>query len=177
MFFAMDWKKEFEIPLIGIKSSVRDIEYVLDPSFFKHYESEDCEQGNFKVNLTIERRPYIIEMFFTLKGSVEVSCDRCLEEIKLPAQSEFKLMLKSSEEFSDDDVDVWFIPRDTSSINIADLLYEYAVLSIPIIKVYDCESESEPPCNSDILNLGNEYQSENHDNPFSKVLKNIKINK
>jgi uncharacterized metal-binding protein YceD (DUF177 family) len=177
MFFAMDWKKEFEIPLIGIKSSVRDIEYVLDPNFFSHYESEDCKRGHFNVNLVIEKRPYIVELFFKLRGAIETNCDRCLEKIKLPAESEFTLMLKPSEEFSDEEVDVWFIPKDASSINVADLLYEYAVLSIPIIKVYDCEKESEPPCNFEMLDFGVEPQEENHDNPFSKVLKNIKINK
>jgi hypothetical protein len=30
-------------------------------------------------------------------------------------------------------------------------MYEFAVLSLPITNVYDCQEDSEPPCNFEVL--------------------------
>ena len=60
--------------------------------------------------------------------------------------------------------------------SLAQYAYEYMVLSIPMIKVYACETEAEPPCDEAMLDyLDRAEPTEDHtDHPLRDAFKGWK---
>jgi uncharacterized metal-binding protein YceD (DUF177 family) len=89
---------------------------------------------------------------------------------------ENRLVVKySREEKESEDADVIYIHPEVDKLNMAPFAYEYALLALPIIKVYDCEAEEEPPCDEEMLTyLDAQENGETDapaDNPFRDALK------
>jgi hypothetical protein len=63
--------------------------------------------------------------------------------------------------------------------NVAQLIYEFVLLSIPPRKVYDCEAEETRPCDMKALELLEAQEASESDdqteNPFKEALKNIDL--
>ncbi|MEY3240392.1 MAG: hypothetical protein RIR11_1830 [Bacteroidota bacterium] len=169
----------YSLPIQGLKDGLHKYKYVLDGSFFQHFDASPIGESEIEVEVELDMRPNMIVIDFILSGWISASCDRCSADIQLPIDSDQVLFVKYSEENEEDDDEVIFISRDAPSFNLAKYLYEFSVLSLPITNVYDCESEEEPPCNTDVLQfLGNHGGSEGDDPPPDSsiwdALKNIK---
>ena len=62
---------------------------------------------------------------------------------------------------------------------MAQFAYEYIVLAVPMVRVYDCELENPPVCDFEMLDFLKKQQEaddagESSDNPAWKELKNWK---
>jgi uncharacterized protein len=144
----------YSIPIQGLKIGIHRYNYHLDRDFFRHFEDAPFENADIGVTLQIEKRSDMFLLDFVLQGTVDAICDRCTAAIHLPVGDERQLVVKygESEGLVDDD-EVLFISRDAWELNVAPYLYEFTVLALPMTNTYDCESEAEPPCNQDILQL------------------------
>ncbi|HEX5624614.1 MAG TPA: hypothetical protein VFX48_01250, partial [Saprospiraceae bacterium] len=60
------------------------------------------------------------------------------------------LFIKNGEE-TETDPDLIYLPMDQTELKLADVLYDYVCLSLPLRQVVDCENMSNPPCNRDVL--------------------------
>lgn len=168
--------KHFSIPIRGLKNGSHMYQYNIDDEFLAQFENEAIKSGQLHLELELEKKSDHSELIFNINGYIGTECDRCTSEIELNIADQHKLLIKyDAEERLEDEV--WFITQDTPEINIAKILYEFISLSVPMIKTYNCEDDNYPPCNMEVLNkLGiEETQEEDGNNPFSKVLKNIKL--
>jgi uncharacterized metal-binding protein YceD (DUF177 family) len=72
---------------------------------------------------------------------------------------------------------VIFIPADTTTFDVSQLVYELLVISVPLVKVYDCQDTENPPCNFALLQkLKGESEQEGQSrfsDPRWDILKNI----
>src|SRR5690606_39645092 len=89
-------------------------------------------------------------MDFHKEAHKSTACDRCLIHIELPIETEYRLIVKYGEG-NDDDVDVVYIPNGLTTLDVSQYVYEYIVLSLPLVKQYDCEYEQPSPCNVEVL--------------------------
>jgi len=114
-------------------------DWVIDGSFFSMYEMSEISDAKIDVQLTLMKHSDFLELHFAFCGWVEVSCDRCLEPLKLDISSEAQMYVKfddhAGEEDSEDN-DVIILPYDEDRLNVAQYLYEYAHLSIPIRRIH-----------------------------------------
>ena len=78
----------------------------------------------------------MIQMFFHVEGTVELTCDRSLELFDHPVSFETKMIFKYGDEEKELSEDVMVILKDTQTINIADLLYEFIGLEVPMKKLH-----------------------------------------
>ncbi len=145
-----DPMKHLSIPYKGLNDGKHELVFEVTDTFFDHYDNKVINNGHFAIKVEIDKRPRITETLWTIEGKTKVNCDRCLEKINLPIQGAYRLLIKLSEEETSDD-EVMYISPDASVIKISDLIYEYIVLSVPTIKVYDCEEENPQPCNLEVL--------------------------
>jgi uncharacterized metal-binding protein YceD (DUF177 family) len=77
-----------------------------------------------------------MELTFHVQGSVELTCDRSLELFWHPLSFTERMIYKyGSREEELDDL-VMMITRDTPSINVAQLLYEFILLALPAKKIH-----------------------------------------
>lgn len=168
----MDVLSHFLIPLKGLKDGKHHLQFEVDNDFFRHFENEEIDNGHFKVTLELEKKPGVSELLFHLEGFSRMPCDRCLEEIKLPISGDFKMLLKYGDEESNEEV--IFIDPETPHFSVAELIYEYILLSIPMIKIYNCEEDNPRPCNVEVLEkLEEEAEHAEKSNTIWDALKGI----
>ena len=174
----MDALAAYDIPVSGLKNGVHLFDYQLDSAFFGHFPNSLITEGNFEVQLVFEKRVDLYELQFSFTGEMATTCDRCLAPIRFPLAGTNCLLVKFSDEPSDDE-DILYIPAKSEKLNVAPYLYEYIGLKVPFVKTYDCATEAEPPCDTEMLkHLDDNQPSDSapaEDNPAWDALRNIKF--
>ena len=158
----MNVLSHFSVPYKGLGDGIHHLNFTVDSAFFKEFEDSHIDNGNFNVDVELDKRHDHSILFFTIKGKTRTSCDRCLSQIHLPIQGNFELHVKAGENEESND-EIMFIHPETSILNLAQVVYEFILLSVPIIKVYDCDIETNPPCNFDVLDKLNNEEEDSSD--------------
>ena len=141
----------YSLPIQGLKIGVHQYQYTLDSAFFACFEDSPLENAEVKVTVQLDKRSDMLLLDFQLEGSFETECDRCTAAIELPFENERQLIVKYGDGVEEEEDEVVFLNRETSEFNLAQYLYEFTVLSLPITNTYDCQNDPEPPCNFEIL--------------------------
>lgn len=142
----------FTIPVRGLRTGISEYDFVIDERFFAAFEVSPLEKGDVRVHLIFDKSPRMWVLDFAISGTVRTDCDRCLAPIDLPIEDRQQLIVKLSEQPDpDEDADVVFVDPETARFNVAQYVYEFIVLAMPLIKAYDCRSEANPPCDEDLL--------------------------
>jgi len=148
----------YSIAFKGLKEGKHDFDYHIGSSFFELFENSLVDQGDIRVTITLDKRNSYLSLELFLKGTVVLTCDRCLEPYDQPVQHKAVLFVKFSEEISEDGDDViWLHPEDYQ-INVSQTIYEYICLSIPLRHVHPSGKEGKSGCNPDMLKKIDEYR-------------------
>ena len=172
----MDALVHYSIPIKGLRHGVHQFDYQIDRLFFQQFESSPIEEGKIELRLNFDKRPDMYVLLFEFRGTVRTECDRCLEEIDLPLAGSHQLLVKFSEQEEIEEAEVVYINADAPRLNVAKYIYEFIVLALPMIKVYDCRSEEQPVCNEEMLrylNGNKEQEGSTGNNPVWDELKNL----
>lgn len=171
--------EQFSIPIKKIKSGIHQFDFQLDKTFFKSFKDSMVQDGTFNVQLEVDKRPDMFVLDFEFTGTVKTTCDRCLVDIDLPVEGKEQLIVKLAEEPSEED-EIIYITDRLIKFNVAKYIYEYVSLSLPIVKVYDCENDDPIPCNETILDIldpeEREEPEEKQVNPIWDELKKLNKN-
>lgn len=164
----------YSIPFSGLKDEMHLFDYQINKSFFECFPETLITDGNFQVHIEFDKKPNVVDLLIDFKGSVGVTCDRCLEMMKLPLNGQNQLLLKYSEE-PREEAEVIYISRDLEEINIAKYIYEFICLAIPLIKTHDLVPDIE--CDESMRSfLEIKDHSTPEDNQLWNQLKDIKLN-
>lgn len=147
----MDALKPFTIPFQGLKIGIHQFEFQIDSSFFTHFDDSAIKQGAVHLMMDLDKRLNMLVLDFKVNGAIKSECDRCLTSIDLPIKGEYQLHIKFSEEEREGNEEVVYILPTSSHIEIADYVYEFIHLSIPMRKLKpECETAPEE-CENNIL--------------------------
>lgn len=135
--------KEFDIEIFRLKNGKQSFEYELNDTFFALIEGSFLEKGKLKVTVMLDKSERLILSEFAIKGTVELICDRSLEPYDFEIDSHENLVFKFGEEFEEVSEDVIIIPRDLQKLNLAQYIYEFIGLSIPMKKIHPKYQENE----------------------------------
>jgi uncharacterized metal-binding protein YceD (DUF177 family) len=129
--------RTFDIEVIKFKEGRHVIDFEIGDSFFQNFEdNEIVRRGNLTVRVNLNKGANVIELDFEIKGTVQLTCDRSLELFDHPLDFTEKMIYKYGLEEQEIDEDVYMITRDTPSINVAQLIYEYILLALPAKKIH-----------------------------------------
>lgn len=161
---------QFDIPVYGLKPGLRRFEFEVDDEFFKAFEFNPIQTGNYKVIIDFDKRDNEFLLQFDIKGSFQSPCDRCLADIFVPSEIKKLIWVKYTDKDNEADLDedCIFIEKEAHWFNVAELINELIVLSIPIVKRYDCENDPDPKCDFKVLSYLE--QSENAEAPVNDIL-------
>ena len=123
-----------------------EYQYQLDNQFFLDLDAPEVQKGRVDVTLKVRKTSGIYQLDFHTEGMVVVVCDRCLDEMEQPIESDDRLRVKLGLEFSEDD-DMVVVPEEEGYINVAWFIYEFIALSIPMKHVH-----APGKCNKDMVN-------------------------
>jgi uncharacterized protein len=170
---------EYVIPFHGLKEEIKEFSYTAGTEFFEFYQNPEYSDGRLKVNISLLKNAQFIELKFKITGHIKVICDRCLEDLDYPVSINELIIIKFGDKYIELDDNVVIIPKEQTSINIAQYIYEFAILSIPFRRIHSEKNGATSGCNPEmikkIIEL-NSTKSEDLDPRWEK-LKKIKLNK
>jgi uncharacterized metal-binding protein YceD (DUF177 family) len=123
---------EFLIAFIGLKLGKHQFDFQINKTFFEHFEYDDFENCNIKVNVVLDKKSTHLEINFIQKGTVYVPCDVTDEMFDLPIKSKIKLVVQFGENFNNDNEELLILPHGEFQIDISQYIYEMVILSIPL---------------------------------------------
>lgn len=172
----MDGLVEYSIPIKGLRDGIHRFQFKIDRNFFKHFENSPVEQGQIDLTLTFDKRPDLYVLQFDFEGTIKTECDRCLETIDLPISGHQQLLVKFSFEEEAEEADVIYINPEDQKLDVSKFVYEFIILAIPIIKVYNCEDDEKRPCNEEMLRYLDEAAQEpaEEDEDFNPIWEELK---
>lgn len=149
----MDSLKEFDIEFVKLKEGSHEYDYVLDNKFFESQKSSLSSKG-VNVKLEFVKSINMFYLNFDFDGLVETECDRCLSDLSLPIKGKQSLIVKVTDKAMDDEDNIVYIGEADYKINVAQYLYEYLHLMLPIKKTCDLvEKECDTAVTSKITML------------------------
>lgn len=133
----MKFWKSFDIEIIKFKEGRHEIDFEIGDSFFQNFEdNEIVEKGKLTTRVIMDKGANVIELTFHIKGTVQLTCDRSLELFDHPLDFTEKMIYKYGGEEQEIDENVYMITRDTPTINVAQLIYEFILLALPAKKIH-----------------------------------------
>lgn len=127
---------DFNIDIIKLKDGSHDYQFEIGNSFFEAFDGELVENGSGKINLTLIKSERLIELNFDLNLKVGLVCDRSLDPFDYTIDESKGLILKYGEEEEEIDDEISVITRDKQRINIAQYIFEFVGLSIPMKRLH-----------------------------------------
>jgi len=173
--------KQFSIPFTGLKIGKHQFDFEIDNSFFDAYEYSLVKKGALKVTVELDKQETMLILKIRLKGTIRLECDKCLAEFDAPLDIAERQIVKFAEdELESDDLEIIILNKKESSIDIADILYEFITVSVPYIKI--CEQNGNgAKCDEEMIerleSLANPAQQEENTtsaDPRWEALKKLK---
>ncbi len=178
----MSWKSKYNIEFKGLEEGLHDYKIEIDNTFFEHFEESLVDNGEITVKITLEKRSAFLKIHLKIKGWLELTCDRCLDKYKQRVKQKTEFFVKFGEkEYEEGENVIWVLPQE-HHINLAQIIYEYTMLSIPLRHVHPKNKDGKRECNKEMLkNLKNYMHTENDEaetitDPRWDALKNLNNN-
>jgi uncharacterized metal-binding protein YceD (DUF177 family) len=148
---------KYDIAYKGLAEGKHEFDFQIDAKFFELFDESIVEQANVVAKVTFEKRSAILSLIFKIKGEVELVCDRCLEKYYQPVKQKYKVFIKFGDGQYEEGDDVLWISPAKHQFNIAQLLYEYIVLSIPYQHVHPKSKDGNSTCDQEMIKQLNKY--------------------
>ena len=173
----MSSRREFEIAFVGLKPGIHEFYYRITDKFFEAYQQQDFRHCEANVKLSLDKKNGFMLLKFEVGGKIEIVCDRCGNMLPMDLWDEFNILVKLAEEpdtmnEQEEDPDVYYIARGESHLRVADWIYEFINLSIPIQRMSKPEEMGGPYCNKEVLDMLNKLTVK-EDIPQSTVWKGL----
>jgi uncharacterized metal-binding protein YceD (DUF177 family) len=177
----MSHRREYEIAFVGLKPGIHEFDYEIGDKFFDEFQQQDFRNCRARVKLTLDKKNGFILLKFELGGQLEVTCDRCNNNLPIDLWDEFNIIVKIVDQpevmnEQEDDPDVYYISRGESHFSVENWIYEFINLSIPMHKTCNFENMDGPYCNKEaremLKKLGSDEDKK--ENPIWKGLEKFK---
>ncbi|MFK5880053.1 MAG: DUF177 domain-containing protein [Flavobacteriaceae bacterium] len=172
----MENLKEFNISFVGLKLGKHKFEYQIDKKFFEYFQYDEFHYSAIKVVLDFEKKSNMLNLGFEAKGNVTVACDVTNEPFELAVKGDLSIIVKFGDEFNNDNEELLILPYGTFELNVAQLIFEMIVLSIPTKRIHPGVEDG--TLQSDVLKKLEEYKVKKTEiDPRWAKLKEIQTNK
>lgn len=163
----------YNIAFRGLSQGKHIFEYEVDEQFFSEFEGGVVEEGLVKVCLTLEKQSALMILTFDFEGKVKVQCDRCLEMYEQPIDGSDQVFVKFGEKEFEDGDDVIWVGTTDHQLNVAQLIYEFICLAIPIKRIHPEDENGNSTCDPEMIEKLDKYivKEEDESNPIWNDLK------
>ena len=124
-----------KIDLKGLKEEESSLMFDLDDGYFEALDGADVKRGSLHVSVSIRKATGFFELLFHTEGTVIIPCDRCLDDMDQPVETDNRLIVKFGSEYSEED-DIIVVPEDEGILDTSWIIYEFVALVIPIRHVH-----------------------------------------
>ncbi|MBX3162925.1 MAG: DUF177 domain-containing protein [Bacteroidetes bacterium] len=143
-------KRQYIIRFGSLPVGLHEFEFEVNNKFFQTIENSEIEQADIQVKALLTKQNHLLQLHFTIAGTVGLECDRCIKYFDFPIETEENLVIKhgNPEESTDE---ILVIHEGQDEMDITHYLYEYITLAIPARRV-PCElDEDQFECDDEML--------------------------
>lgn len=159
----MDKLKDYSISFRGLKEGRHLFEYEIGASFFELFENPLIEKGTIKAVVELNKSSALLTLDFKINGEAETLCDNCLDPMFIPIENESKVYIKFGEDYDEPSEELIVLPHGEHEVNVAQLIYEFICIMLPIRHVHPEDEDGQTTCNQDMLNKLDEYLVEDEE--------------
>jgi uncharacterized metal-binding protein YceD (DUF177 family) len=135
----------------GLSIGAHHFEYTVDDAFFAEFEASEIHRGDVRVAADVLKQANGLTLDFRMEGDVEVVCDRCLGEFRMPVVWEGTLQIRFAEDPPESDGDVLWLHPSEHQVALAQYIYESIALSLPYQRVHPLDAEGRSTCDPEML--------------------------
>ena len=172
-------ERQFIIRLNGLEVGSHLYEFKVTDSFFETRDYSDIQGAKVNVAVELLKQNSIINLTFTLSGTLSVLCDRCTIPYDVEIDSVEKMHLRFGNPDEAHTEDVFVLPHGENELDISSPLFEFISLALPT-RLVPCEEDKNFKCDYETLNKLNDISVDETDpKPEDSVwnqLKNINFN-
>lgn len=140
-------KNQFVINLVSIKNNAETYDFQIDNELFENFDQDIVKKGAVNVRINLTKSELMVTMNFEISGSVNLICDKSLEEFDEELNSKNTIYFKYGDEDLELDVNLFQIDHKTVEIDVFTHIMEFILLEIPFRKIHpnlrDEDDESE----------------------------------
>ena len=137
--------KQYIISLPTLGEGHHEYEMKADGSFFAARGNDDVKEADVTAYVDIDVRHGAYKIGITCQGWIDIPCDRCLDPMRLDVDDDYDVTVRYGEEYDEKD-DLITIPEDETEFDLAPLIADTVLLSIPLRHVHpdgECTPEME----------------------------------
>jgi uncharacterized metal-binding protein YceD (DUF177 family) len=147
----------YNIEFKGLSEGQHEFDYQIGRSFFEHFENSLLDDGDVKVKIVLDKHSTFLEVHLSLGGTVVLTCDRCLGPYNQRIKGKASLFVKFGDIESEEGDDVIWLHPDDHLLNVAQLIYEYISVSIPLRHVHPVGKDGKEGCDPEMIKKLEEY--------------------
>ncbi len=178
----MERLRNYDIAFSGLKDGKHEFQFEINKKFFQLFDTEqEFTSPVIHAEVLMDKHSTFLEFNIHISGSVQLICDISNDDFSHPIENEIKVLVKFGSEYDDSDVDVITISDNAHAFNVAQLIYEDVMLSIPMKKVSPDLSEEYlqilkkfSPKDESFLESKAEKEEETEVDPRWEALKKLK---
>jgi len=164
----------FDIKISNLTDGTYDYSFEVNDEFLSCFEASQVKSGRVKANITLEKSNNTWKLEIDLEGTVQLNCNRCLNEIPCPISGEMGLILKTDSAPVDDfNAEIEFIPFGAIKINVACYIYECLQLSLPL-QVF-CDQQSGNTCDEEVIAFLEKQKINSSEKSFLEAFKELRL--
>nr|WP_234445668.1 DUF177 domain-containing protein [Carboxylicivirga marina] len=149
--------RNYGIPFKGLKEGKHLFNYEIGEEFFKLFEQPLVEKGGLRADVELNKSSALLTLSFKIDGDVETVCDNCLETLTLPVENESLMYIKFGEEYDEPTEEIIVLPHEENEINVAQLIYEFICVALPIRHVHPEDEDGNVTCDAEMVNQLDNY--------------------
>ena len=124
-----------KVDLKGLKDDEVSLVFDLDDIFFGAMDQAEVKKGSLHVSVSIRKASGFFELLIHEAGTVIIPCDRCLDDMEQPVDTDARLIVRLGDENSEDG-DTIVVAEDEGILDLTWIIYESVALAIPIRHVH-----------------------------------------
>lgn len=133
---SMKNNKEYIILFKGLKAENHLFKYTINKKFFDSFNYDDYITTNVQVQLELIKKSTLLELNFSITGTVRVNCDVSGEEFNQPIVGNLDIIVKFGEKYNNEDEVVLILPHHEYELDVSQFIYEIIILSTPTKRIH-----------------------------------------
>ena len=142
IYLRVGMNENFIIPLNGLAAGETRFSWHAGKEFFDSFENTEILDADIDIEVRVEKSGRYLGVDCEVEGEVTVECDRCLEDLEMPIDTNIALSVKygeeeNLEEHQEGEREIIFIPADSAELDMSQVIYDYICLALPMQRVHE----------------------------------------
>ena len=126
----------YNIDVFKLSNARHEHEFQINDAFFEDFEDSEVTKGQAEVKVDLNKSETMITASIKIKGHVELACDRSLEPYHHTLDTSDNIIFKYGDDWEELSDEIITVPRDVQRINLAQYIYEFIGLAIPMKRLH-----------------------------------------